>query len=46
MLVLIILVNFGVYQLYGQLSINTEHKQLQLRGEELVTTFNQLPDLI
>ncbi|CAM5217448.1 histidine kinase OS=Ureibacillus acetophenoni OX=614649 GN=SAMN05877842_1086 PE=4 SV=1 [Ureibacillus acetophenoni] len=42
MLVLIILVNFGVYKLYEQLSINTEYKQLELRGEELVTTFNQL----
>lgn len=45
MLVLIVLVNFGVYKLYEQLSINTEYKQLVLRGEELVTTFNQFQEV-
>nr|WP_106781440.1 HAMP domain-containing sensor histidine kinase [Lysinibacillus timonensis] len=51
MLSLLVLVNFGVYKLYGQLSVNTEYKQLKIRGEELVTTFNQLtepsdPDIV
>lgn len=45
MLVLIILVNFGVYKLYEQLSISTESKQLEKRGEELVRSFNQLPNI-
>lgn len=45
MLVLIVIVNFGVYKLYEQLSINTEYKQLVMRAEELVTTFNQFQEI-
>ena len=45
MLVLIVIVNIGVYKLYEQLSIDTEFKQLVLRGEELVTTFNQFQEV-
>jgi two-component system sensor histidine kinase ArlS len=44
MLVLLVLMNSGVYLLYEQLAINTEYKQLKTRGEELLSTFKQLPD--
>ncbi|MCM3389414.1 sensor histidine kinase [Ureibacillus chungkukjangi] len=45
MLILLALMNSGVYVLYEQLAINTEYKQLKVRGEELLTSFNQLTDV-
>lgn len=43
-LVLLVLMNSGVYLLYEQLAINTEYKQLKTRGEELLSTFNGISD--
>ncbi|QCR33894.1 cell wall metabolism sensor histidine kinase WalK [Lysinibacillus sp. SGAir0095] len=44
MVILLALMNSGVYVLYEQLAINTEYKQLKTRGEELLTSLNQLTD--
>lgn len=44
MMILLILMNIGVYLLYEQLSINTEYKQLKSRGEELLTALNQITE--
>ncbi|KGR76591.1 sensor histidine kinase [Ureibacillus sinduriensis] len=44
MLILLALMNTGVYLLYERLAINTEYEQLKGRGEELLTSFNQLTD--
>lgn len=43
MLSLLIFIHIGIFLLYEQLSINTEVEQLQLRGEELLTTLNKVP---
>ncbi|MEK9199737.1 ATP-binding protein [Lysinibacillus halotolerans] len=45
MLVLLIVMNSGVYLLYEQLAINTEYKQLKSDSEELLTAFNNLSDV-
>ncbi|MFC7687396.1 sensor histidine kinase [Ureibacillus sp. GCM10028918] len=44
MLILLALMNTGVYVLYEQLAINTEYKQLKTRSEELLTSLNQITD--
>lgn len=45
MLVLLIIMNSGVYLLYEQLAINTEYKQLKSDSEELLSAFNNLSDV-
>ncbi|HWK22036.1 MAG TPA: HAMP domain-containing sensor histidine kinase [Ureibacillus sp.] len=42
MILLLIVMNAGVYMLYEQLSINTEYKQLKSRSEELLTALAQI----
>lgn len=42
MITLLIIVNTGVFLLYEQLSINTEVKQLNARGEELLSTLKKI----
>lgn len=44
MITLLIIVNTGVFLLYEQLSINTEVKQLNARGEELLSTLTKIND--
>lgn len=45
MLVLLVIMNSGVYLLYEQLAINTEYKQLKSDSDELLTAFNNLSDV-
>ncbi|RUL49297.1 sensor histidine kinase [Lysinibacillus antri] len=42
MVVLLIVMNYGIFLLYEQLSIDTEAKQLHSRGEELLTALSKL----
>ncbi|MCP1146142.1 sensor histidine kinase [Lysinibacillus endophyticus] len=46
MLLLLVIMNIGIYSLYEKITINTELKQLQSRGEELLATLSQMEQTI